>query len=225
MSIEQTEGIVLRGTDFSESSRIVTFITPARGRVACIVKGIRRPKNAQGPVLDTMNRVDLTYYWRESREVQQLKEASLIDGFGAIKGSLDRALYAALPLELAGHVAQDNEPSESLYAALRVGLESLGTWDGDIGAHLAWQLVQLLAAAGFAPDAESLESETGEGFGNRPVRFSQGDRLALTALLNGAASCPETAVSGTLRKAILYFAMHQTDCTFRSFRVLQQVFH
>jgi DNA repair protein RecO (recombination protein O) len=224
MSIEHTEGIVLRGVDFSESSRIVTFVTPLHGKVACMVKGVRRPKSAQAPVLDTMNRVDLTYYWRESRNVQQLKETSLLDGYTGIKKDLERALNAALPLELAGHVIQENEPSEAIYATLRHGLNSLVVWPGDAGVHAAWQMVQLLSVAGFAPDPGEFEAETGAGFGQRPVRLAPDDRHTLTTLLGGAESCPDIAVSGTLRGAILNFAAHQLDCTFRSARVLQQVF-
>jgi len=224
MSIEHTEGIVLRGVDFSESSRIVTFVTPLHGRVACMVKGVRRAKSAQAPVLDTMNRVDLTYYWRESRQVQQLKETSMLDGYTRIKSDLSRALNAALPLELAGHVVQENEPSEDMYATLRHGLDSLSAWPGDAGAHAAWQMVQLLAVAGFAPDPEGFEAETSAGFGQRPERLAQDDRSALTTLLAGAESCPDITVSGTLRGAILNYAAHQLDCTFRSARVLQQVF-
>ncbi len=224
MSIEQTEGIVLRGVDFSESSRIVTFVTPVHGRIACMVKGARRPKSAQGPVLDTMNRVDLTYYWRESRQVQLLKETSLLDGYGAIKSNLERALNAALPMEVAGHVAQENEPSEELYATLRCGLDSLSVWPGDAAAHTAWQVVQLLSVGGFAPDPDGFESESSAGIGRSVERLTPDDRTTLTTLLAGAESCPDIAVSGTLRRAIVNFAAHQLDVTFRSARVLQQVF-
>ncbi len=224
MSIEHTEGIVLRGVDFSETSRIVTFVTPVHGRVACMVKGARRPKSGQAPVLDTMNRVDLSYYWRENRNVQQLKETSLLDGYAAIKSNLERALNAALPVELAGHVAQENEPSELLYATLRQGLDSLAAWPGDAGAHATWQMVQLLAVAGFEPDPEAFETESSTAFGQRPPRLKPEDRAALTTLLSGAESCPAIEVSGTLREAILNYAAHQLDCTFRSARVLRQVF-
>jgi DNA repair protein RecO (recombination protein O) len=224
MSIEQTEGIVLRGIDFSESSRIVTFITPNRGRLTCMAKGVRRPKSAQAPVLDFMNRVDLAYYWRESRDVQQLKEASLVDGFTRLKADLDRSLRASLPLELAGHVAQANDPSQELYFTLLHGLESFATWQGDAGAHTAWQMVRLLAVAGFAPDPESIDLETPAVVGGRSIHLSDADREALSYLLAAAKSCPEIGVSGTLRRAILDFAAHQLDCTFRSARVLKQIY-
>ena len=56
VSQEKTEAIVLRGVDFSESSRIVTFLSPERGRLTCIAKGARRKNSGVSAVLDTFNR-------------------------------------------------------------------------------------------------------------------------------------------------------------------------
>ena len=118
MPQEKTEAVVLRGVEFSETSRIVTFLTPRRGRVACIAKGARRKGSPMAAVLDTFNRVDMVYYRRQGRQVQTLAEAALLDGFPGLKGDLDRSLFAAIPLEIAFRVAHENEPSEALYAAL-----------------------------------------------------------------------------------------------------------
>jgi len=100
----------------------------------------------------------------------------------------------------------------------------LAVWGGDAGAHAMWQMVRLLTAAGFAPDPDGFETEIGVGFGEHPARLADEDRSALTTLLAGVESCPDIVISGTLRAAILNFAAHQLDCTFRSARVLQQVF-
>ena len=71
---------VLRGVDFSETSRIVTFLTPGRGRLACLAKGARRRRSPFQAMLDTLNRDEIVYYWKDGREVQQLGEAALLDG-------------------------------------------------------------------------------------------------------------------------------------------------
>jgi DNA repair protein RecO len=148
---ERTEAVVLRGVDFSETSRIVTFLTPGRGRLACLAKGARRRRSPFQAMLDTLNRDEIVYYWKDGREVQQLGEAALLDGFGAIKANLEKATFAALPLELALKVAHENEPSQGLYAAFVRGMESLSAWDGDIRTHACWQVAQLLSMAGFEP--------------------------------------------------------------------------
>ena len=68
--------------------------------------------------MDTFNRLELVYYWKEGRSVQKLAEATLLDGFSSLKSDLDKALYAAFPLEVAYRAAQEDEPSHELYAAL-----------------------------------------------------------------------------------------------------------
>ena len=66
MSQERTEAIVLRGVDFSESSRIVTLLSPDRGRLVCMAKGVKRPKSQLAGLLDTFNRLEVVYYWKYS---------------------------------------------------------------------------------------------------------------------------------------------------------------
>jgi len=77
---EHTEAIVLKGVDFSETSRIVTLITPDRGKMACMAKGVKRPKSPMAGVLDTFNRIDLVYTWKDTRQVQTLIEANVANG-------------------------------------------------------------------------------------------------------------------------------------------------
>ena len=125
---EQTEAIVLRGVDFSETSRIVTFLTPERGRLACMAKGMRRSKNDLAALLDTFHRVELVYYWKDSRSVHPLREVSRLDGYAAIKKDLAKATYGALALEVAYKTAHENEPSEELYDVLKNGLAQLAAW-------------------------------------------------------------------------------------------------
>ena len=108
MPQERTEAVVLRGIAFSETSRIVTFLTPGRGRLACLAKGAYRRRSAFGGALDTLNRVELVYYWKSSRSVQPLAEVSVLDAFPGIKTNLEKATCAALPLELAYRVTQEN---------------------------------------------------------------------------------------------------------------------
>ncbi|MEA3365547.1 MAG: DNA repair protein RecO, partial [Candidatus Hydrogenedentes bacterium] len=149
MSQERTEALVLRGVDFSETSRIVTFLTPDRGKMACMAAGARRAKSSLSGVLDTFNRLEVVYYWKDGRSVQKLGEVSILDTYPAIKANLEKSVYAAFPLEMAYKAAQENEPSEELYSVLVRGLKAMAGWSGEARTHAAWQAVHLLAVAGF----------------------------------------------------------------------------
>src|SRR5271165_1114678 len=76
MSLEKATAIVLRTTDWSESSRIATFWTREFGKVRALAKGGRRLKSAFENALDL------------------LTEAQVVQRFPRLRDDLD-ALYAA----------------------------------------------------------------------------------------------------------------------------------
>ena len=88
VSQERTEAIVIKAIDFSESSCIVTLFSPDRGRLTCMAKGVKRPKSQLAGLLDSFNRIEVLYGWKESRSVQQLFDGSLLERYAGIKGDL-----------------------------------------------------------------------------------------------------------------------------------------
>ena len=251
MSQERTEAVVLRGVDFSETSRIVTFLTPGRGRLTCLAKGARRRKSPFQAVLDTLNRDEIVFYWRDGRDVQQLGEAALLDGFGAVKANLEKAMFAALPLELALKVAHENEPSQTLYAALVRGMESLGVWAGDVRTHACWQVAQLLSTAGFEPALDACATcgaalpEMGQQPGAAVPQFGLGfsfgggvtctmcraDRrldaaeyAALRMLVGSRETCPGIRGVQGVYRVLCQYAMQQLETDLRSTRVINEMF-
>jgi len=239
VSQERTEAVVLRGVDFSETSRIVTFLTPDRGRLTCMARGVRRKKSPLAATLDTFNRIEIVYYWKDGRAVQNLGEAALLDGFGGIKADLDKATFAALPLELVYRVAHENEPSFETYAAFVHGLESLTRWDGDARAHMLWQVLQLLSVAGFEPTLDTCvacgcDVETPHGFAYeggatcgscRPdVRLTPEQAADLRALARSRDACPAIANAAALYPLVHRYAARQIEADLRSVRVIDQMF-
>ncbi len=252
MSQERTEAVVLRGVDFSETSRVVTFLSPDRGRLVCMAKGVRRKKSPMAAVLDTFNLVELVYYWKDGRAIQTLAEASMLDGFVGIKKDLAKIAFAAFPLELAGKVAHEDEPSQELFAAIIRGLRGLDAWTGAVSVHAAWQALRLLAAAGFEPSLDACalcgapigetvdcrKSKPGSSYSpgfsmsggatcgacasDRRLSAAQYD--ALRRLMRAREACvPIEAVPG-LCGLLSAYAAHQLETEFRSMRVIVEMF-
>lgn len=234
MSQERSEAVVLRGVDFGESSRIVTFLSPGRGRMACLAKGVKRRGQPGAAALDTFNRVEVVYYWKDGRGVQTLGEVSVLEAYRGLKSDLERGAYAAFPLELAGKVAHENEPSEALYAALVNGLDGLNRWTGDVRTHAAWQVFRLLAAAGFEPrlDVEMPGARLGFSYGEgvtgpgEPADrvLSPAAHAALCALRDAEDACPGVTAPAEVFYVLTRFAAHQLDTDFRSVRVIADMF-
>lgn len=237
MSQESTEVVVLRGVDFSETSRIVTFLSPDRGRLTCIAKGAKRPRNPLGGLLDTFNHLEIGYYWKESRGVQTLAEASLINSYSGIKTDLEKMTYSAFPLELAAKVAHENEPSQALFRVLVQGFDSLNSWTGNVAAHCCWQVVHLLGAAGFAPILDRC-MHCGKDFQGEGGFSKEGGLTCRRCPRDYAVSaeevhafrkmaetdeCPSVKHIGNALMVLRGYSAWQLDTDFRSVRVINQV--
>lgn len=239
MAQERSEALVLRGMDFSETSRIVTFLTPERGRLTCMAKGVKRPRNQLSALLDTFNRLEIIFYWKESRNVQQLGDASLINGFPGLKGDLDKSVYAALPLELVYKVARDNEPSHELYTTLVHGLDEMDEKAGDARTGCCRLLLRLLSVAGFAPSLDVC-CECGRDVPESPGfrydggvvcaqcpsdrRISAADYEVLLALAGNASSDSSVTASRDVLDTLRRFASRQIESDLKSARVIEQMF-
>ncbi|MFM1920895.1 MAG: repair protein RecO [Candidatus Hydrogenedentota bacterium] len=236
---EKTEAVVLRGVDFSESSRVVTFLTPSRGLLACMAKGVRRKGSALACCLVNLNRVEVVFQHKPGREVQTLFEATLLDGYRGLRVDADKGFYAAFPAELAGRAAQAEEPSEALYGVLVRGLKDFEAWDGDRRTHAVWQALRLLDAAGFAPVLEHC-LDSGAAPGASPgfcyeggvvssaaradLRLTPRQYEELKMLAGARRECPLRESDPGLFRLAWHYARRQLDADFRSARVLQEMY-
>lgn len=234
MSVERSEAVVLRAVDFSETSRIVTVLAPDRGRVALLAAGLRRPRSKFAGAIDTLNRVELVYYWKDGRNVQKLAEASLLDGFPAVKADLEKGAYAAIPVECALRIAHENEPSRPLYDTLVASLSELSVWSGPARTWCCWALLGILSAAGFelwlgggSPGAGasfSYDAGVTEQGERRDRRLSANAIETLRALAQAQDACPNVACSPEVFDVLSGYAERQLDASLRSVRVLHDMF-
>lgn len=239
MSQERSEAIVLRGVDFSESSLIVTFLTPNRGKLACMARGAKRSRNNTASLLDTFNRVEIVYAWKDGRGVQTLAETTLVNRFSGIKNDMEKMTYGAFPLEVGGKLTHENEPSDTLYETLVDGMERLDAWTGDVALHACWQTLQLLEAGGYAPSVDACSrcgavidlprAFSKEGGAvcigckpNEPLTPSDSD--ALLKLARSKNACPGLECAGALTRLLSAYASWHLESDLRSMRVIHQVF-
>ena len=220
MAYEHTEAIVVRKVDFSETSAIVTFLTRDRGRMACMARGARRKGSPLNTALDTFNRLELTYAYRESRQVQNLIEVSVLDGYGLLKRDLLRGACAALVLEAASRAAFEHQPVPELYVALARGLERLAVAEHRPLAAAVETLYALLDASGIAPGAAGADS---------PMimrRFSGPDRARLhrgLECLDGSITPADPGDMPVLLEFLCDYFIHHLEVPLKSYAFLKTV--
>jgi DNA repair protein RecO (recombination protein O) len=239
MSNEHSEAIVIRGVDFSETSRVVTVLTPNRGKIALMAKGVRRKNSALSGLLDSYNRVSLHYQWKDSRSVQTVAEGVLVDGYPRIKSDLEKSSYGAFILELVGKLSHENYPNEDVYRVLVHGLDELGNWKGDVRTYITWWAIQLMTHAGFAPsvdqcggcgellaDSVGFSNATGLVCGNCRSDRKLQPKIAefFRVMTVSFDACPVQKAEKDVYNLVRSYAAFQLESDFRSVRVIEQMF-
>jgi DNA repair protein RecO (recombination protein O) len=113
--IIKTEAIVLSKMNYGDTSIIASLFTEDFGRLNVIVKGARSPKSKYGRVVDPINHLSVVLYKKESREIQLLSGADIIDHFPLIKNDLNKLKYAYSTAELIKNLLAEHEVNKKIF--------------------------------------------------------------------------------------------------------------
>ena len=126
MAAEKAQALVLRTTDWSETSRIATLWTREFGKVRVLAKGGRRLKSSFESALDLLTVCSIVLIRKSSGGLDLLTEAQVVRRFPRLAADL-QALYGAYYLaELLSDGTQDHDPHPGLYDLALATLEELG---------------------------------------------------------------------------------------------------
>ncbi len=171
-------GLLLRSYDYSDSSRIFRFLTPDRGVVSLIGRGIRgRTAKGEAPI-QTFGEGWVTFTYRPQRDLHPLEEfQSAGAGFGLAR-DLRRLVGASLVAEILLASAPEEEDPELYEWVTHVVRQLSSVDDGDV---IGWVLAggwRTLAHLGYPPETA------------RCVRC--GGDLSAALVANEAAAAPAT---------------------------------
>jgi len=120
----RTVGIVLRCTDYSETSKIVTFYTRDHGKVRTLAKGAKRKKSEFLGILEPLSLLEIVYI-QSRKALHILKEAYLIDANLALRERLSRLARALFFLSLIERTQPDEDPDPAVFELLSASLSAL----------------------------------------------------------------------------------------------------
>jgi DNA repair protein RecO (recombination protein O) len=155
MPAEKARALVLRTTDWSETSRIATLWSREFGKVRVLAKGGRRLKSAFENALDLLTLCDIVLLRKFSGSLDLLTEAQVVGRFPLLRTNLE-ALYAAYYVaELLADWTEEYDPHPNVFDEAVETLLALGTPDTATGPRLARFELVLLRELGFGPALES----------------------------------------------------------------------
>ena len=149
--MRQTENtaIVLRYANYRDYDRMLTLLSPTRGKLEVLSRGCRRPKSPLLNASELFALGDFQLYTKQERAT--LVSANLLETFYPLRGDFDRLSVGVYLLNLAEAAAQPGEPCQELFMLLLHTLSRLTFSDQEWKPLLAGFLLHYAAVIGFKP--------------------------------------------------------------------------
>jgi DNA repair protein RecO (recombination protein O) len=125
MQFQRTPGVCLHRVDYSETSQVLRFFTPAQGRISCIAKGAKRKKSAFLAPFEILSVYDLIRVEKRPGTLDILTRAERQRAFLKLRTEYPRFVAACYAAEFVDEFAPDGHPIDGLYDELLRLLERL----------------------------------------------------------------------------------------------------
>jgi DNA repair protein RecO (recombination protein O) len=146
---QRSLGVILSRTDYGEADRIITFLTPAYGKVRVMAKAVRKPKSKLAGGIELFSISDISYI--EGRgDLHTLVSTRLERHFGRIVKDIERTMLGYDMLKILSRVLED-EGGEDFYNLLVESLAILDNLESPKDLAEASFLLRLMRLLGHLP--------------------------------------------------------------------------
>ena len=150
MATYKTQGIVLARHNLGEADRIITFLTPDRGKVRAVARGVRKIKSRMAGHLELFSQTELML--AEGRNLDIITSARLMTHHEALVTDYARLRAAYLRAEIIDRLmSDDGEPHADIFQLLADSLAQLATRGATPLAELNYKLT-LADRLGYRPE-------------------------------------------------------------------------
>ncbi len=146
--IIHTQAIILRVIDYQESSKILTVLSAEHGKIALIAKGAKKPKSKLAGILEIGAVLDVVYYYKQTRGVQTLSEASIFYSTDSFRKDLERAAILYATLELLSQLVHEHEVNDPIFDFAINFIQWLGDCEETYPSVFAYVQVRLAEITG-----------------------------------------------------------------------------
>jgi len=179
MRTSKTECIILRRVNYGDNDRIVSAITPEKGKVSFIAKGVRKEKSKLAGGIELLSVCEISLLKGKS-ELMTLVSARIKEHFGEIVKNLDRTKIAYSILKDINKTTEDDAGEEYYYLTYS-GLRYLNEKRIDPSVVEAWFNIRLLILLGmelnteFNSKGEKLNKSDGYHFDYENMAFEESE--------------------------------------------------
>jgi DNA repair protein RecO (recombination protein O) len=133
-----------------EADRLLAMLSPTKGKLRAIAKGVRRPGSRKAGHLEPFTRVLLLV--ARGRELDIITQAEAIDTYPGLREDLVRLGQAGYVAELLDRFGVEGEEAPQLYRLLVGTLERLATGAFPVAAVVRHFELRLLDQTGYRPE-------------------------------------------------------------------------
>ena len=129
MNINSSTSIIMRVSEFGESDLLITFFTPAEGKIKGIAKGARRSKARFVNCLDIFSLVNLEYSLKKKDSLHFIHSGKLLDAFPGLRKDYKTLIKASYMIELTEILFPWHLPDRGMFDILKKSFEILDKGD------------------------------------------------------------------------------------------------
>lgn len=154
--LEKTRGIILHKIKYTDSGIVAQLYTRKFGRLSFLVRGMRNKKAGKHNILfQPLFILDLEMYYKASREMQTLKEFSVIYSPYSIHTDIRKSTVALFLGEVLTSVLREENSNEELYDYIENAIMYFDSCTGDYANFHISFLAGLSSYLGFEPSPGS----------------------------------------------------------------------
>lgn len=155
-----SKAIVVKSIDYRESSKIVTALTEEHGKIAFLARGARKPKSPLSGKLAVGQMLEIVYYYKSTRSVQNIKEVSYWHRLSRIYTDLTKWAVVLATIETIQQLVQEGEDNPEIFKFLTNMLPWIEETDREPGLVFPYILLRIADIMGIGlqpgPQANNL---------------------------------------------------------------------
>jgi len=153
--IRESQAIVLKSIHYGDTSLIIKIFTDKYGKQTLISKGARKQKNSMFSILEPANYLYTSYYNKNNRSIQILKEASYAMHFHNIRKSYKKIIYTLAAIEIIDKTYLNEEPAPVIFRLLVQYLNKINTIKNMEYIYFTFFLLHFSIQMGFKPELKN----------------------------------------------------------------------
>jgi DNA repair protein RecO (recombination protein O) len=157
MAIQKTEAIVLKKSDFRETSLIANFFTKDFGKLSGILKGFRDEPAKFASTLEPFSFNEIIFYEKRTSSLNLVSQCDLRDNFMPIRKDISKVGMASFVIELLDAIMPEEDKNEEIFSLVLATLSELGISINPEKIMTIYK-IKILALSGFKPHFDSCVS-------------------------------------------------------------------